>query len=85
MSQTANQSQQEPVGRELRPYALARGEFEVPPDFDDPLPEAILSEFEGTSDLTFDDGDTRQALKEPGYGLEDQGAEDRFPQEDIYT
>ncbi|MCW5853607.1 MAG: BrnA antitoxin family protein [Anaerolineae bacterium] len=33
--------------RQPRPYALARGEFEVPSDFDDPLPEDILREFEG--------------------------------------
>ena len=85
MSQTANQSQQEPVGRELRPYALARGEFEVPPDFDDPLPEAILSEFEGTSDLTFDDGATRQALKGPGYEMEAQGAGSSAPKGGFHT
>lgn len=31
----------------LRPYALARGEFVVPDDFNDPLPENIIAEFEG--------------------------------------
>ena len=30
-----------------RPYALARGEFVVPKDFNDPLPEDILRDFEG--------------------------------------
>jgi len=30
-----------------RPYGLAAGEFTVPADFDDPLPESILEEFEG--------------------------------------
>jgi antitoxin (DNA-binding transcriptional repressor) of toxin-antitoxin stability system len=32
---------------ELRPYGLAEGEFIVPDDFDDPLPEEILAAFEG--------------------------------------
>ncbi len=32
----------------LRPYGLCAGEFEVPPDFDDPLLEEILSTFEGS-------------------------------------
>ena len=31
----------------LRPFGLARGEFVVPDDFDDPLPEEILRDFEG--------------------------------------
>ena len=30
-----------------RPAGLCAGEFEVPDDFDAPLPEAILQEFEG--------------------------------------
>ncbi len=30
-----------------RPYALAAGEFVVPSDFDAPLPEEILRDFEG--------------------------------------
>ncbi len=30
-----------------RPVGLAAGEFEVPEDFDAPLPEAILKAFEG--------------------------------------
>ena len=30
----------------LRPYALCAGEFTVPEDFDAPLPESILEEFE---------------------------------------
>jgi len=30
-----------------RPYGLAKGEFVVPDDFDDPLPEDILRDFEG--------------------------------------
>ena len=30
-----------------RPYGLARGEFVVPPEFFDPLPEDILRGFEG--------------------------------------
>jgi antitoxin (DNA-binding transcriptional repressor) of toxin-antitoxin stability system len=31
---------------EPRPYGLCAGEFEVPPDFDEPLPEDVLKEFE---------------------------------------
>jgi len=30
-----------------RPYGLAKGEFVVPDDFNDPLPEDILRDFEG--------------------------------------
>lgn len=30
-----------------RPFGLAAGEFVVPDDFDDPLPEEILRDFEG--------------------------------------
>ena len=29
----------------LRPFGLCAGEFEVPDDFDDPLPDEILGEF----------------------------------------
>jgi hypothetical protein len=38
----------EPIqnGSTLRPVGLAAGEFLVPDDFDAPLPEAFLSEFE---------------------------------------
>ncbi len=32
---------------QLRPFGLCKGEFTVPDDFDDPLPEDILSAFEG--------------------------------------
>jgi len=31
----------------LRPVGLAAGEFEVPDDFDDPLPKDLLDAFEG--------------------------------------
>jgi len=31
----------------LRPYGLCAGEFSVPDDFDAPLPESVLREFEG--------------------------------------
>ena len=31
----------------FRPYGLAAGEFILPADFDEPLPESILEEFEG--------------------------------------
>jgi antitoxin (DNA-binding transcriptional repressor) of toxin-antitoxin stability system len=33
--------------RELRPYGLCAGEFTVPDDFDAPLPEDVLRQFEG--------------------------------------
>jgi len=36
-----------PVVDKLRPVGLCAGEFRVPDDFDDPLPEHILREFEG--------------------------------------
>lgn len=39
-----------PVGRQKsqpRPIGLAEGEFTVPDDFDAPLPEDILRDFEG--------------------------------------
>lgn len=32
---------------QLRPFGLCAGEFVVPDDFDDPLPEHILQAFEG--------------------------------------
>jgi len=31
----------------LRPFGLAKGEFVVPDDFNDPLPEDVLQLFEG--------------------------------------
>jgi prevent-host-death family protein len=34
----------------LRPIGLAAGEFTVPDDFDDPLPEEILRLFEGSEE-----------------------------------
>ena len=33
--------------KQLRPFGLCAGEFTVPEDFDDPLPEDILNAFEG--------------------------------------
>ena len=33
--------------KQLRPFGLCAGEFIVPDDFDAPLPEHILSSFEG--------------------------------------
>jgi antitoxin (DNA-binding transcriptional repressor) of toxin-antitoxin stability system len=33
---------------EPRPFGLDAGRFTVPPDFDGPLPDDILREFEGT-------------------------------------
>jgi predicted HTH domain antitoxin len=48
-------SYQEPIaglsGKELkgnlRPHGLCAGEFSVPDDFDEPLPDRIIAEFEG--------------------------------------
>ncbi|NEO29063.1 MAG: type II toxin-antitoxin system Phd/YefM family antitoxin [Symploca sp. SIO3C6] len=34
--------------KKLRPFGLCAGEFRTPDDFDAPLPEDILSSFEGT-------------------------------------
>lgn len=31
----------------LRPFGLAKGEFVVPDDFDDPLPSDLIDQFEG--------------------------------------
>jgi antitoxin (DNA-binding transcriptional repressor) of toxin-antitoxin stability system len=36
-----------PVAQQLRPFGLCTGAFTVPADFDAPLPEDILAEFEG--------------------------------------
>jgi len=36
-----------PVSKKLRPYGLCAGEFTIPDDFDDPLPEHVIREFEG--------------------------------------
>jgi len=39
-----------PVGfdsNKNRPFGLCKGEFSVPDDFDNPLPENIIQEFEG--------------------------------------
>jgi antitoxin (DNA-binding transcriptional repressor) of toxin-antitoxin stability system len=33
--------------RSPRPFGLCAGQFAVPDDFDDPLPEEVLREFEG--------------------------------------
>jgi prevent-host-death family protein len=32
--------------KQLRPFGLCAGEFTVPADFDDQLPESVLSDFE---------------------------------------
>ena len=34
-------------GKKRRPYGLAAGQFAVPDDFDEPLPEDVLRDFEG--------------------------------------
>lgn len=35
------------LSKDMRPFGLCAGEFVVPEDFDDPLPEHILRGFEG--------------------------------------
>ncbi len=35
------------IPNQLRPFGLCAGEFTVPDDFDDPLPEDMLRAFEG--------------------------------------
>ncbi len=34
------------LGEKQRPYGLCKGEFVVPKDFDEPLPQDILADFE---------------------------------------
>lgn len=36
-----------PLAPQPRPFGLCAGEFTVPEDFDQPLPEDIIREFEG--------------------------------------
>ncbi|HZO87459.1 MAG TPA: hypothetical protein VFB38_03905 [Chthonomonadaceae bacterium] len=36
-----------PISPQWRPFGLCAGEFVVPKDFDAPLPEDVLAEFEG--------------------------------------
>lgn len=36
-----------PIETGLRPFGLAKGQFAVPADFNDPLSEEIVREFEG--------------------------------------
>ena len=36
-----------PALQQLRPFGLCAGEFTISPDFDAPLPEEVLAEFEG--------------------------------------
>lgn len=31
----------------LRPFGLCTGDFVVPDDFDEPLPESVMNDFEG--------------------------------------
>lgn len=35
-----------PTAKDLRPYGLSKGSFVVPEDFDAPLPEEVLADFE---------------------------------------
>jgi antitoxin (DNA-binding transcriptional repressor) of toxin-antitoxin stability system len=37
-----------PAGSEPRPFGLCAGQFTVPPDFDQPLPDDFLKDFEGS-------------------------------------
>lgn len=37
---------EQPIVKDLRPFGLSKGEFIVPEDFDAPLPEEVLADFE---------------------------------------
>lgn len=37
---------EEPSAKNLRPFGLSKGDFVVPEDFDAPLPEEVLADFE---------------------------------------
>ena len=37
-----------PYTQQPRPFGLCAGEFRVPDDFDEPLPEELIRQFEGT-------------------------------------
>ncbi len=37
-----------PAATQPRPFGLCAGQFTVPSDFDQPLPEDVLQEFEGS-------------------------------------
>ena len=37
---------EEPKTNDLRPFGLSKGEFVAPEDFDAPLPEEVLADFE---------------------------------------
>lgn len=37
---------EQPNSKDFRPFGLSKGEFVVPEDFDAPLPEEILADFE---------------------------------------
>ncbi|HLO84222.1 MAG TPA: DUF2281 domain-containing protein [Nostocaceae cyanobacterium] len=41
-----NQQENSEQSKERRPFGLCKGEFTVPDDFNEPLPEEILSSFE---------------------------------------
>lgn len=41
-----------PTSPQIRPYGLCAGEFTVPDDFNDPLPDEILNSFEGKDLVT---------------------------------
>ena len=45
-AQTTMQKNEQSVG-ELRPFGLCAGDFVVPDDFDEPLPDDLLKMFEG--------------------------------------
>lgn len=36
-----------PAARPPRPFGLCQGQFRVPDDFDDPLPDEVLDAFDG--------------------------------------
>jgi hypothetical protein len=44
----ANISAKTTIATEPRPFGLCAGQFTVPADYDRPLPDDILNEFEGS-------------------------------------
>lgn len=42
---TVLEAESEDTVKSRRPFGLAKGEFVVPDDFDDPLPDEVLEEF----------------------------------------
>ena len=46
----ASEKPQSSENKLTRPFGLCEGEFVVPDDFDDPLPDHVIEEFEASDD-----------------------------------